>query len=261
MPAVYRVQVGRHPSCTCPDAAKGNVCKHYLYCMLRVLRLRQDDPLVWQKALLSSEAEEVGIEGLRHPLQLSSQERACMHACMLGWLVRPAAHRSFSRTRMSVRLDRPSTFKAQHVHAHFMGHAITRHAQVLSGARSTRSEEGVMANSAVCAAYRRMSGAGDDAAQGPVPETGRPVEGDCPVCYDGMQPGGASPQVATPTVHTPAARMSPKTCLVMDARMSRGTARLPQALSLYPPLSGDAVCMGLSGAGGWGGIAQEETWV
>lgn len=27
--------------------------------MLRVLRLRQEDPLVWQKALLLSEAEEV----------------------------------------------------------------------------------------------------------------------------------------------------------------------------------------------------------
>ena len=46
---------------TCPDfkIRKGNICKHYLYVMLRVLRLRQDDPLVWQKALLLSEAEEV----------------------------------------------------------------------------------------------------------------------------------------------------------------------------------------------------------
>ena len=36
--------------------------RHHLYVMIRVLRLAQDDPLVWQKALLRSEAEEA-----RHP--------------------------------------------------------------------------------------------------------------------------------------------------------------------------------------------------
>ena len=52
------MKVGRFPHCTCPDFAKGNICKHYLYVMIRVLRLRQDDPVVWQRALLPSEAEE-----------------------------------------------------------------------------------------------------------------------------------------------------------------------------------------------------------
>lgn len=52
---VYSVSVGRHPSCSCPDFQKGNVCKHYLFVMLRVLRLSESDPLVWQKALLKSE--------------------------------------------------------------------------------------------------------------------------------------------------------------------------------------------------------------
>ena len=28
--AVYKVCVGRFPRCTCPDFAKGNICKHYL---------------------------------------------------------------------------------------------------------------------------------------------------------------------------------------------------------------------------------------
>ena len=45
-----------HPHCTCPDHAKGNVCKHILFVMLRALRLAPDDPLVWQRALLKSEA-------------------------------------------------------------------------------------------------------------------------------------------------------------------------------------------------------------
>ena len=55
MLAVYKVTVAKHPCCTCPDFAKGNICKHYLFVMLRVLRLRRNDPLVWQKALLKSE--------------------------------------------------------------------------------------------------------------------------------------------------------------------------------------------------------------
>lgn len=57
--AVYTVKCGRFPSCTCPDFAKGNICKHYLYVMIRVLRLRNNDPVVWQRALLLTEAEEV----------------------------------------------------------------------------------------------------------------------------------------------------------------------------------------------------------
>lgn len=45
------------------------MCKHYLYVMIRVLRLDQNDPLVWQRALLTSEAEEVPEQraALGHP--------------------------------------------------------------------------------------------------------------------------------------------------------------------------------------------------
>ena len=52
---MYEVTVGKHPDCTCPDFQKGNICKHYLFVMLRVLRLDRADPLVWQKALVKSE--------------------------------------------------------------------------------------------------------------------------------------------------------------------------------------------------------------
>eukprot|EP00250_Pteridium_aquilinum_P001242 c11450_g1_i1 orf=69-1001(-) len=52
---VYTVKLGLVPSCTCPDHAKGNTCKHILFVMLRVLKLPCDDPRVWQKALLTSE--------------------------------------------------------------------------------------------------------------------------------------------------------------------------------------------------------------
>ncbi|KAL3139925.1 hypothetical protein ABBQ38_004215 [Trebouxia sp. C0009 RCD-2024] len=56
---VYEVTVGRHPDCSCPDFQKGNICKHYLFVMLRVLRLDHADPLVWQRALMKKEAQQV----------------------------------------------------------------------------------------------------------------------------------------------------------------------------------------------------------
>ena len=51
-----------HPYCSCPDFAKGNVCKHILFVMVRVIRLAPDDPLIWQKALLRSEVRAPWIE-------------------------------------------------------------------------------------------------------------------------------------------------------------------------------------------------------
>jgi uncharacterized Zn finger protein len=52
---VYTVKISRHPNCTCPDHDKGNLCKHILFVMLRVLKLATNNPLVWQKALLTKE--------------------------------------------------------------------------------------------------------------------------------------------------------------------------------------------------------------
>ncbi len=52
---MYDVTVSCKPRCTCPDHAKGNVCKHQLFVMLRVLKLRTDDPVVWQRGLLTEE--------------------------------------------------------------------------------------------------------------------------------------------------------------------------------------------------------------
>ena len=56
---VYTVTVGLSPHCTCPDHAKGNICKHIIFVMRRVLHRSSDDPLVWQKGLLPEEVAEV----------------------------------------------------------------------------------------------------------------------------------------------------------------------------------------------------------
>lgn len=70
---VYTVSIGRHSSCNCPDAVKGNLCKHHLFVMIRVLRLAADDFRVWQRALLTAEAVEV-LSGERSVREASASE-------------------------------------------------------------------------------------------------------------------------------------------------------------------------------------------
>ncbi|KAF8621325.1 hypothetical protein AX15_007863 [Amanita polypyramis BW_CC] len=56
---VYTVVIDQQPRCNCPDANKGNHCKHILFIFLKVLRVPESSSLWYQKALLSSELEEI----------------------------------------------------------------------------------------------------------------------------------------------------------------------------------------------------------
>lgn len=56
---VYEVTLSKLLHCTCPDHAKGNLCKHILFVMLKVVGLPSNSPLVYQSALLSTEVEEL----------------------------------------------------------------------------------------------------------------------------------------------------------------------------------------------------------
>jgi len=56
---VYTVTIGRLSSCTCPDHQKGNLCKHILFILLKVMGIDPNSPLAYQVALLSSELEEM----------------------------------------------------------------------------------------------------------------------------------------------------------------------------------------------------------
>ena len=126
--AVYKVTVSRHPTCTCPDAAKGNVCKHQLFVMLRVLHLDSRDPVIWQRGLLSAEVQ--------HIWEVSEQRSS-------------------------------------------------------AGALHT----GVTASAALQAAYAASQAAAASPGAGGPPD--RPVSGDCPICYDEMQPGGKTSAVSS----------------------------------------------------------------
>ena len=56
---VYQVVLSKVPSCSCPDHAKGNLCKHILFVMLKVVGLESHSPLVYQAAYLTNELEDI----------------------------------------------------------------------------------------------------------------------------------------------------------------------------------------------------------
>ena len=56
---VYKLSLGKVPSCDCPDFLKGNLCKHCLFVMLKVVGLPSSSPLVYQAAYLTEEIEEI----------------------------------------------------------------------------------------------------------------------------------------------------------------------------------------------------------
>ncbi|KAJ7183772.1 hypothetical protein C8R46DRAFT_984978 [Mycena filopes] len=56
---IYTVTIQQKPSCDCPDARKGNHCKHILFIYLKVLQVTQASGVWYQKALLTNELEQI----------------------------------------------------------------------------------------------------------------------------------------------------------------------------------------------------------
>jgi hypothetical protein len=56
---VYEVTIAKVPDCSCPDAAKGNLCKHLLFVMLKVIGLPAGHQLVYQSAYLTEELDQI----------------------------------------------------------------------------------------------------------------------------------------------------------------------------------------------------------
>ncbi|KAL4957868.1 hypothetical protein BDW69DRAFT_141314 [Aspergillus filifer] len=54
---IYKTTIGKEPTCSCPDAAKGNQCKHICYVLVKVLRAPTH--FQYQLAFLSSEIREI----------------------------------------------------------------------------------------------------------------------------------------------------------------------------------------------------------
>ncbi|KAG1794729.1 hypothetical protein EV424DRAFT_1600681 [Suillus variegatus] len=73
---VYTVVIDKTPSCNCmsrPDANKGNHCKHILFIFLKVLQVSQSSGLWYQKALLTSELQEIFAHAPPAPNSVTNQ--------------------------------------------------------------------------------------------------------------------------------------------------------------------------------------------
>jgi hypothetical protein len=85
---VYTVKIERVPDCTCPDHAKGNLCKHILFVLLKVMALDANSPLVYQAAWLSSELKHMFQQLGRRYQQLSHGTSANATAVLANAAVR-----------------------------------------------------------------------------------------------------------------------------------------------------------------------------
>jgi hypothetical protein len=56
---VYTVAIQNVPNCTCPDHARGNLCKHILFVLLKVMSIDSQSPLIFQAAWLESELRDM----------------------------------------------------------------------------------------------------------------------------------------------------------------------------------------------------------
>jgi hypothetical protein len=52
---IYKVTIGKIVACSCPDFKRGNLCKHVLFIMIKVVGLSTESPLIFQVALVESE--------------------------------------------------------------------------------------------------------------------------------------------------------------------------------------------------------------
>ena len=73
---VYNVTIGHVNSCSCPDARKGNLCKHQLFVLLKVLQEPSDSPIVWQRGFTDRELDIL----FRRLDKLTKKRTLCIHA-------------------------------------------------------------------------------------------------------------------------------------------------------------------------------------
>ncbi|KAF9519645.1 hypothetical protein BS47DRAFT_1312253 [Hydnum rufescens UP504] len=88
---VYDVVIDKLPVCTCPDASKGNHCKHLLFVFLKVLDVPITSSLYYQKALLSTELEEIFSHAPKNPTILASQRVREAYAVATGSPSKPSS--------------------------------------------------------------------------------------------------------------------------------------------------------------------------
>ncbi|GIL48480.1 hypothetical protein Vafri_4997 [Volvox africanus] len=186
---VYTVRINRNPHCSCPDFGKGHLCKHILFVMLRVLRQSPENPVIWQRALLTHEVGEV-----LGPLAATGNGAGTVDQSVLAT----------ERVRQ-------------------------RYAAITSGATVQGS----------------TSGAGG---------VQRPVEGECPICYENLVASGGGPAEAI-TFCTSCGNNMHKDCFDRWATSKRSSGQTVTCVYCRAPWKTAAGVLGDNGSWGWNWIS------
>ncbi|PFH45786.1 hypothetical protein AMATHDRAFT_157849 [Amanita thiersii Skay4041] len=88
---VYTVVIDKVPRCNCPDALKGNHCKHILFIFLKVLQVPESSPHWYQKALLSTEVEEIFAQAPLAPNSVAHSHVREAHARAISQYTGPSS--------------------------------------------------------------------------------------------------------------------------------------------------------------------------
>ncbi|KAJ2923755.1 hypothetical protein H1R20_g13336, partial [Candolleomyces eurysporus] len=117
---VYTITIGTTPKCNCPDAGKGNHCKHILFVMTKVLQVPQSSNLWYQKyepsflktisllilitsftrALLTSELETIFANAPAAPNAVTNRRVQEVYARATGKASEPASATPDSKKKM-----------------------------------------------------------------------------------------------------------------------------------------------------------------
>ncbi|ORY89438.1 hypothetical protein BCR35DRAFT_300624 [Leucosporidium creatinivorum] len=81
---VYTVSIRTLPSCTCPDGAKGNHCKHIIFVLLKILQVPLEVNLWYQAALLQTELRAIFAHARPAPQDRQAERVAKLYRVATG---------------------------------------------------------------------------------------------------------------------------------------------------------------------------------
>ncbi|KAI9057869.1 hypothetical protein FKP32DRAFT_1597826 [Trametes sanguinea] len=111
---VYTVVIDKKPSCNCPDALKGNHCKHILFVFLKVLQVSQKSGYWYQKALLTSELEDIFANAPRTPAAIAHDRIRNAYAQATGKAIASTSQTSTKKRLPEEDDDCPVCYEKMH---------------------------------------------------------------------------------------------------------------------------------------------------
>ncbi|KAI0819496.1 hypothetical protein BC628DRAFT_1016088 [Trametes gibbosa] len=111
---VYTVVIDKKPSCDCPDALKGNHCKHILFIFLRVLQVAQTSSYWYQKALLTTELEVIFAEAPRAPATIAHERIRNAYAQATGKAAPSSSQKAGKKRLPKEEDDCPICYESMH---------------------------------------------------------------------------------------------------------------------------------------------------